>query len=196
MAEKKSKNLPVSEENANEIVEKTQKQLQHRNRPDLVNFGQENVKPGDNAKYIKHALAAWHLPPIDINDEKQVEERITWFFCHCIDDDMKPTVTGLCNALGISRKTLWDWEAGRVRSATHTDLIKRAKDFLAELWEDYMLNGKINPVSGIFLGKNHFGYQDKSEVVITPNNALGAEPDPEEVRKRYLEEYADSDSEN
>ena len=195
MSNDKSKNLPMSEDDTKEIVDKTQREIRHRNRPDLENFGQEQVKPGDNARYLRHALAAYKLPPIDIANAKQVEERIEWFFNHCINDDMKPTVTGLCNALGISRKTLWDWEAGRVRSATHTDLIKRAKDILAELWEDYMLNGKINPVSGIFLGKNHFGYQDKSEVVLTPNNNLGAEPDPEEVRSRYLEEHAEDDLE-
>lgn len=38
-----------------------------------------------------------------------------------------------------------------------------------------MLNGKINPVSGIFLMKNNFEYQDKSEVVLTPNNPFGDE---------------------
>ena len=36
-----------------------------------------------------------------------------------------------------------------------------------------MLNGKMNPVSGIFLGKNNFEYADKQEVVVTPNNPLG-----------------------
>jgi hypothetical protein len=30
-----------------------------------------------------------------------------------------------------------------------------------------MQNGKINPVSGIFLGKNHFGYQDKTDIVVS-----------------------------
>ena len=38
------------------------------------------------------------------------------------------------------------------------DAIKKAYDFLGNLWENYMQNGKINPVSGIFLGKNNFGY--------------------------------------
>jgi hypothetical protein len=42
---------------------------------------------------------------------------------------------------------------------------------LEELWESYMQNGKINPVSGIFLGKNNFGYQDKQDLVVTPNHS-------------------------
>ena len=39
-----------------------------------------------------------------------------------------------------------------------------------------MANGKINPVSGIFLGKNHFGYQDKQEYVVTPNTMASDTP--------------------
>jgi len=31
-----------------------------------------------------------------------------------------------------------------------------------------MQNGKVNPVSGIFLMKNNFGYQDKTEIAIEP----------------------------
>jgi hypothetical protein len=46
---------------------------------------------------------------------------------------------------------------------------------LEELWEDYMLNGKVNPVAGIFLGKNLFQYKDQQEYVVTPNT--GSIPD-------------------
>jgi hypothetical protein len=54
------------------------------------------------------------------------------------------------------------------------------------LWENYMQNGKINPVSGIFLGKNNFGYQDKTEMVVTPNTNSDTDYSVEDIRKRYL----------
>ena len=51
-----------------------------------------------------------------------------------------------------------------------------------------MLSGKINPVTGIFLLKNNFGYADKSEIVLTPNNTpLGDQPDMEALKRKYLE---------
>lgn len=156
-----------------------------RNRPDLANFGQENVKPGDNSKYIRHALATYNLPAIDISDIKQVEERINWYFNHCLDNDMKPTVTGLRNSLGLSKNTLATWRNEEYRSATHSGMIKKAFDFLEELWEDYMQNGKINPVSGIFLAKNNFGYKDQQEYVLTPNSPLGADGDPSQMARKY-----------
>ena len=142
---------------------------------------------GDNARYLRHALAAWNLPPIDISDAKQVEDRLVWYFNHCAEDDMKPTVNGMCNSLGISRDTLCDWKNGDNRAATHLDIIKKAYKILEQMWESYMMNGKINPVSGIFLGKNMFGYQDKQDIVVTPNNPLGDSTDPATIAQKYAE---------
>lgn len=159
-------------------------------RPKRSEQLQPQMEKGEMRQYIRHSLASWELPPIDIADIDQVNERIGWYFQHCIDDDMKPTVMGLCNALGIDRRTFYDWSVGNNRSDSHTPSIKRAKNFLEEMMESYMLNGKINPVSGIFLLKNNFGYQDKQEVVLTPNNPLGDQATPEELKKKYLEATA------
>ena len=60
-----------------------------------------------------------------------------------------------------------------------------------------MQNGKINPVAGIFLMKNNMGYQDKQEVVLTPNTQLGDSATPEELQQKYLEAtVADYDPED
>lgn len=146
-----------------------------------------DLEPGDNSRYLRHALATLNMPPIDIADEKQVEERVGWYFNHCADNEMKPTVKGLCNALGISRNTLRTWYNEEYRGATHSAIIKRAYDLLEELWEDYMLNGKINPVSGIFLGRNHWGYQDKIDLVVTPNNGQLDPADVKAIEAKYAE---------
>ena len=61
------------------------------------------------------------------------------------------------------------------------------------LWENYMQNGKINPVSGIFLGKNNFGYQDKTEYVLTPNTQSDSDYNAEDIKKRYLTDSATID---
>lgn len=128
------------------------------------------VEPGDNSKFLIHAMKIRQMPPIDVADIRQVEERITWYFNHCAEDDIKPTVSGFCNSLGITRQTLLNWRTGVHRADTHQAVILNAYSVLEELWENYMQNGKINPVSGIFLAKNNFGYQDKQDIVVTPNN--------------------------
>jgi len=66
---------------------------------------------------------------------------------------------------------------------------------LENMWETYMNSGKINPVSGIFLGKNNYGYQDKTEYVLTPNQQNDSDYDAEDIRQRYLID-SDSDSQS
>jgi hypothetical protein len=72
------------------------------------------------------------------------------------------------------------------------DSIKKAYKLMENMWENYMQNGKINPVSGIFLGKNNFGYQDKTEYVVTPNTNSDNDYNAEDIRKRYAIDSADN----
>jgi hypothetical protein len=65
---------------------------------------------------------------------------------------------------------------------------------MEEIWYDLMQNGKINPGSGIFLGKNMFGYKDIADVVVTPNNPL-QDLDAETAQKRLLDAVPDDDEE-
>lgn len=157
-----------------------------RNRPDLKNFGAENAAPGDNARYLRLAMVSFDLPPIDISDPVQVEQRIKDYFSFCGDNDTKPSVVGMCNWLGITRETLNTWRRGEYRGSSHSDLITRAYSVLEQLWTDYMLNGKVNPASGIFLGKNLFGYKDTQDIVLTPKPGITDE-NPDAVAGKYCE---------
>lgn len=134
-----------------------------------------NTSEGDNRKYLQMALESFDMPAVDFEKPETVNARIKWYFERCCANDVKPTVSGLANALGRSRINLWQIKVGERRSSQPeiTEAINRAYRILEEMWENYMLNGKINPVSGIFLGKNNFEYADKQEVVVTPNNPLG-----------------------
>lgn len=179
-------NVPAEPAGSTAVIKPKRK----RNRPDMENFGHEYVEPGDNTRYLRNALAIWDLPPIDISDEKQVEERIKWYFQKCMEDDVKPGVVGLSNALGVTRDTLWDWKCGNTRAGTHSDVVKKAYGILEQMWEDYMQNGKINPVSGIFLGKNHFGYKDQTELKVATNGDEATIPQ-EQLEEKYRDLLAD-----
>lgn len=149
-----------------------------------IGFGEENVRPGDNARYLRYAMASLNLPPIDISDPKQVEQRINDYFAYCIENDRKPNIKGLGNWLGVDRSTVNSWMRGEYRAKTHSPVIRKAVDILEELWVDYMMNGKVNPASGIFLGKNMFGYKDVQNVHVVPTQPLGEQLSPEEIAKR------------
>ena len=132
-----------------------------------------------NTKIIMKNLEIADLPEIDLMDVAQVKARIREYFEIEAKWGYKPTVAGLGMALnGMSRQRLWEIKTGNFGNtkgvATRlpvavTESIKKAYAIMEQWWEDYMQNGKINPVAGIFLGKNLYGYQDKTEYVITPN---------------------------
>lgn len=145
------------------------------------------TEPGDNQNFLAHALTIRNLPAIDISDPVQVKQRIDEYFQLCVADDIKPSVKGFLNALRVAKTTLWQWKQGQYRAETHQAIILEAYDVLEALWEDYMMNGKINPVSGIFLGKNNFGYADKQEYVLTPNTQNVTPEDINAISSKYEE---------
>lgn len=153
-----------------------------------------NIKPGENTRFVRMAMASWGLPPIDISDPKQVEQRIALYFQHCSENDRRPQIVGMCNWLGISRDTLNKWVNGEARSTTHTDIIKKAYAVMEEMWTDYMQYGKISPPTAIFLAKNWYGYKDIADVVVTPNNPL-QDLGSEEARKRLIDAIPADDDE-
>ena len=71
-------------------------------------------------------------------------------------------------------------------------MIKKAVDILEEMWWDYGQNGKVNPTSWIFIGKNAFGMRDEQQVVVTPNNPM-QDLDATEARKRLLDGIPNED---
>lgn len=168
-------------------------------RPDKSRDMSVQTEPGDNRKYLEHSLKMWDWPSVDMKEPEQVKERIGMYFKLCVDDDMKPSVAGLALAFGVHRKTIWAWSTGvdsKTLPTESRDFIKKAYQILNAQMEDYAQNGKINPVAAIFLMKNHFGYQDKQEVVLTPNNQLGEAASAEELKQKYIEAAAsDYDSE-
>ena len=147
------------------------------------------VEPGDNAKYIKNAMQLGALPKIDLTDSQAVEDRINEYFRIQFESDLKPTVSGMGLALGLDRRRLWEIKTGVPDRnldipTLARDCIKKGYEYMEILWENYMQNGKINPVSGIFLGKNNFGYQDKQEMVLTPNTNQEADYNVDDIKKR------------
>lgn len=189
-----------------EDVQVIKKKPRGGNSPVIGDNGLETL-PGDNAKFLSVQMSLLNMPNIDMNNVEEVTARLNEYFMLYAQNDMKPTVAGMAIALnGMHRRTLWaivnDAPTGGCgyKSALPQDVayaIKKAYFLLENLWESYMNSGKINPVSGIFLGKNNYGYQDKTEYVVTPNVQPDNDYDAEDIRKRYLIDSApDSDSDN
>lgn len=163
------------------------------------------LEKGDNAKIMSINIALFNMQDIDMTDAQAVTGRLGEYFALYEQADLKPTVAGMAITLnGMSRQTLTAIAHDRVTGSTGyksalppevTATIKKAYKMMENMWETYMNSGKINPVSGIFLGKNNYGYQDKTEYVLTPNTQNDFDYDAEDIRQRYLID-SDSDSQS
>ena len=194
-----------------------------KKKTDLIDSGQEIVKqkkkprgvskdmadgkwlqtePGDNTKIVMTNMKFFTMPAIDLHDPIAVQERLCEYFQIYGEADLKPTVAGMGMALGLDRRRLWEIKTGNYTSSTPKlpreteDMIKKAYEILETTMEAYANAGKINPVMAIFMMKNHFGYQDKTEYVLTPNQKTENDYDAEDIRKRYLSDSATINSES
>lgn len=179
-------------ESGKEIVKSTPK------RSMIVNAlkGDMGVDPGDNTRIVQTNMRFFDMPKIDLHDPEAVRERLGEYFQIYAEADLKPTVAGMASALGVNRQRLWEIKTGAAVGGTTKqslpsetlDLIKKAYDILEMSMENYASSGKVNPVISIFMMKNHFGYQDKTEYVLTPNQKQESDYDADEISKRYLTE--------
>lgn len=155
-----------------------------------------NLEPGDNNKFIGVTMQFMNMKPIDKTDPVQVEERLNEYFRIHFENDMKPTVAAMAMSLDISRQTLLaivnDYPTGGAgyKSALPSEvaeLIKKAYRSLENLWENYMNNGKINPMAGVFLGINNYKYKDTKQVEVVPQVDTQSATDysAADIAKRY-----------
>lgn len=153
-----------------------------RRRPDST----VQAEPGDNSKFTRHNRMLYELVPVTFESAEEVKERTITYLDICEQNDMKPSVAGYALALGIDRVNLWRIVTGAtVKPADVRNVLKRAYDLLNAQMEDYMQNGKINPVSGIFLMKNAWGYKDKQEIEVSANQ--GDTESPDQLAAKYAD---------
>lgn len=180
----------MREDEAIDLVKKVK-----RKRPDVAERNAVHVDGKELKSQIEFSMTLFNLPQIDTNDAAAVQARLTEYFGLCVQYEVKPSFAGMASALGVERTILWKWCNDMVPSKPKgvVNSVKKAREMLNQMLENWMQNGQVNPVVGIFLGKNNFGYADKSEVVVTPNNPLGDAESRESIEARYREAIAAPD---
>lgn len=92
--------------------------------------------------------------------------------------DDKPTVTGLCIALDLTRQGLLEYTD---KSDEFSDIIKKAKQKVEHALEQHLYTGQVT--GAIFNLKNNFGWKDKTEKELTGKD--GQPLIPNEIKHVY-----------
>lgn len=136
----------------------------------------------DDVNYTLHTMGLMTFEPVDVRvcSAEDVEKRCIEYFEYCIKDGMKPTYAGLALIFNLTREYLQKILSGAYKiPSDNRDVLVKYVSALNCLLEDYMQNGKINPVAGIFIMKNNHGYKDAQEYVV--NNQVADETPPEKL---------------
>lgn len=160
----------------------------NRRRAERDKFNLLTIDKETNDIVMKNAFEVASLPKIDTNDPVQVRERSELYFSIVAKNGTRPTVAGYALALGTDRTSLFYWTSGqRTKPSEVVNILKTSLSIVNSLTEEYLQNGGINVVAGIFLMKNNHGYRDQQEVVVTPRNPMGDGEDTNVIEGRYAE---------
>jgi hypothetical protein len=123
----------------------------------------------------------------DLHDAKQVESAIRAYFTKCEHAQIRPGNLGLYASLGMSKQDVNNVITGKSKSKASPDsidLIKKAQRAMSAFRESLAMEGKINPVSYIFMGKNFDHLSDVQQVEVTAKQAQEASLSPDEIQKQ------------
>lgn len=136
---------------------------------------------------IQIALDIFQAPTPDLHDPQQVRDAIINYFASCQRNNTRPGNLGLYAALGMSRQDFNDVIRGKNKSKVNPaciDMLKKANRSIGAYRENLALNGKINPVTYIFMGKNYDGLTDTQQIEVSAAPTPAASMTPEEVAKQ------------
>ena len=152
-----------------------------------------NVDPESNRAAILFGKALFELTreKVDIADPEAVERRFFDFLDCCDDARLRPMMTGLAMAMGVTPQQLSRVGQGdesclsRRLTPKSREILKKAYDFMRLSWEINLQRERGNPVKWLFLGKNYYGMRDQTEQVITHREEGAALPSVEETARKY-----------
>lgn len=168
--------LPIIEEN---------KKLR-RNNTALTPLAEGEKK--SNARFLREARVGYNMPEIDISDAAQVEQRINDYLDFCEINDKRPTIVGISNWLGVSRKQIRRWKAGdEYANKNSSKIVERVYRMMEEFMVDELMESKF-PTNFIFLLKNMFDYKDQTDLVVGQGEQNDTEISKEDLEKWFLED--------
>ena len=126
-----------------------------------------------------------------VKSDEECADRLNEFFTECSRTGEIPTVEKMALALGTVREVVWRWQNGIGCSSTRSNMIKKAKQILANIDAELVLGRKIPETTYIFRSKNFYGMKDVQDVVLAPNNPLGEEVDQKALEAKIADVIID-----
>lgn len=160
-------------------------------RSKMLNTGdlQSRIAGEEDKKVIGMKASRYfgELPPVDMNNPIEVQQRLDFFFDACIEARISPTIEWIAVSLGIEWPSLkqivnGDRRDGSLQQRAILKLILQMQG----MWAFNGIYGQENPAEWIFRAKNYFGMRDNVEVTVAPpEQPLGDAQSAEQLAQKY-----------
>lgn len=146
-----------------------------------------SASKADLSRMTGFIIDVYNTPAPDLHNPQEVHNAIMSYFLHCQEHGVRPGNLGLYAALGMSRQDYNDVIRGANKgkvSPACIDIMKKAVRAIGVYREGLALEGKINPVTYIFMGKNYDGLQDTTNINVSPATDHTPQLSPAEIQKQ------------
>lgn len=171
-----------------------QKELMKNKRGNIYNnksrqayMSQPNVKEF-NKNIREHSTKIGG--PYAFDSVEGLQKELDEYFDLCDKTDTVPTITGIALWLGVNRDTIY--AHANNSNSPFSDIFKNVINFCHMTMENGTIDGKVNPVTYIFLAKNYFGLEDSKNITVAATNNSGtpnAEETAQALQKQLQEEH-------
>ena len=117
-----------------------------------------------NIRHIDHATSLALMQPLEIWDAEHIGKRTMEYLEKCKADGVRVNLTAYALALGTTPDGLNEMVSDKRRTEEVRAALLKGISMVESVMIEMMMEQRINPVTGIFLLKNHFGYKDQSEI--------------------------------
>lgn len=127
--------------------------------------------------------------PCAFSSVEEVNKDISDFLDLCERTTTIPTIMGIATWLGCNRDTIY--AHANNPNSQYSDVFKKFINLCHLSLENGTIDGKINPVTYIFMGKNYFNLSDSKDIQITATQGsnVNSQETADALRKQIEEEH-------
>ena len=158
------------------------------NKGSSAYLSQENVKQF-NIEMQKRVFCAKIGRPYAFGNIDELQEQMQEYFNLCSNKQVVPTITSLALWLGVDRNTIY--EHANNSNSPFSGVMKNTLNYLHSIMQSGTIDGKINPVTYIFISKNDYGMRDDKNITVSPSSdkqTINSTDTMDAIQKQLAEE--------
>lgn len=181
-------NLP---DHKRQAIEKTKNSrgTYNNNKSATSYMSQPNVQKFNKAMQKKIFNSTGVGRPYAFSSVEQLQEDMGEYFDLCTDTQTVPTITSLALWLGVNKDTIY--AHANNSSSPFSDILKNTITYCHSIMQNGTVEGKINPVTYIFISKNDYSMRDDKNIQVSASsdhNTPNAQETANAIRKQIEEE--------